>query len=105
MEQLRRKGCPVDRIPKFSGRTYYCEGDEYTVYTLPDGSRCCRKAIASVAAKPVQTRKEVPFKQKEKLPDIIEKPDDPTKIFNPRTKRWVLKTGKTGKELLAGYYR
>ena len=103
MENLRRKGCPIDRIPMFSGRTYYCKGDEYTVYTLPDGSRCCRKATAKVASKPIQQRKEIKYTEKQQLPELVEN-DDGTKIFNPRTKRWVLKTGKIGKELLSGYY-
>ena len=103
MNQLKRIGCPATMIPKFSGHTYYCEGDDYTVYTLGDGTRCCRKAKEN--AKPVRVRKDIGYKAKEDLPQIIEKPDDPTKILNPRTKRWVLKSGKIGQELLAGFYR
>lgn len=101
--KLRRVGCPVDMIPRFSGKTYYCSGDDYGIYTLGDGTKCCRKNKGG-AKKAIQTRKEIGYADKPALAEVIEKPDDPTKILNPRTKRWVLKTGEIGRAILAGHY-
>ena len=113
--RLKRRGCPPTKIPIYTGHTYECPEEDLELYTLADGTKCCRTApkrqtknktlTKKGTTKVVRPKKEIAYQAKGQLAEVIENPDDPTKILNPRTGRWVLKTGKIGKEILSGYYQ
>lgn len=99
--QLRRTGCPPTRIPRFSGRTWVCEDPQMQIYTLGDGTKCCRTPTSRVKAP--QVRKEIPFAPLADLAPVQYKPDDKTKILNPWTGRWVKITGERGRQVVATF--
>ena len=109
--KLKRYGCPPTKIPLYSGHTWECPEKDLELYTLGDGTKCCRvpgknrKVVVSDKEGIVRPKKDIQYKEKPKLQAAVEKPDDPTKILNPRTGRWVLKSGKIGQEILAGHYQ
>ena len=116
--RLKRRGCPPTRIPIYTGHTYECPEEALELYTLGDGTKCCReqpkgrktkkltkKQGNGIEKEIVRPKQDIAYKEKPTLMGIIEKPDDPSKIRNPRTGRWVNKTGKIGKEILTGYYQ
>jgi len=112
MKKLKRYGCPPTLIPLYTGHTWECPEKDLELYTLGDGTKCCRspsrtrkKKITEVEEGVIRPKKDIGYKPKEKLQTVVEKPDDPTKILNPRTGRWVNKSGKVGKEILAGKYQ
>jgi hypothetical protein len=88
--KLKRVGCPVDKIPKFNGHFYECPKD-MILYTLADGTKCCRKSEGEGKQKKYAPKKEI---------DKILIDEKECKILNPLTGRWVNAEGRTGKDVI-----
>ena len=104
-KQLKRVGCPVDKLPKFDSnlKQFICPYDQecYKLLQGACGGFCCRetkpggKKNKHICGKDPECK----FKGREEL-DVVKVTEE--QVYNPWTKRWVMFYTPKGKEVLKG---